>query len=86
MLHTDDRDGEAQGQTRKRTLGGANRNWAVQNENVVTSRRVGFVSSGRCLESGMTAVVAVERSPWLQETTFPQMDLQKNIRDRVQYD
>jgi len=37
-------------------------NWAVQNENVVTSRRVVFVSSGRCLESGTTAFVPVERT------------------------
>jgi hypothetical protein len=37
-------------------------NWAVQNENVVTSRRVVFVSSEGCLESGTTAFVPVERS------------------------
>jgi hypothetical protein len=57
--------------------------------NVQTSRHFRFfVPSGPCLKGGAALVSPQPKvgAIQLQKTAFPQMNLQKDIRDCVQYD
>ena len=67
--------------TGERSVIGENYDRGEYNKNVQTSRHVGFRVFWALLE-GRRWAGAIQ----LQKTAFPQMNLQKDIRDCVQYD